>query len=170
MKRIVFGFMCILMVSQINAQPVETIDNSDKYLKNKVLQDIQENLNKKTIALDSTISQLDKKVLSLDNSIKATNKASVKVDKLLERVKALEEIQSTIQENELNVYQANYQSAIINLVSMEREIKPLILFNSTKSFFGTLSETANPTNYPGYKKWYKKFYGFVQDTYWCAGS
>jgi hypothetical protein len=150
------------MVLQINAQPAETIDNSDKYLKNKVLRDIQENLNKKTVALDSTISQLDKKVLSLDNSIKATNKASVKVDKLLERVKALEEIQSTIQENELNVYQANYQSAIINLVSMEREIKPLILFNSTKSFFGTLSETANPTSYPGYKKWYKKFYGFVQ--------
>lgn len=162
MKRIVFGLVGLFIATQVIAQPVDSIDNSDKYLKNKVLNDIQENLNKKTVALDSTISILDQKVLSLDSSIKATKKASVKVDKLLERVKALEEIQATIEENELNVYQANYQSAIINLVSMEREIKPLILFNSTKSFFGTLSETANPTSYPGYKKWYKQFYGFIQ--------
>ncbi|KAA3620926.1 MAG: hypothetical protein DWQ02_28575 [Bacteroidetes bacterium] len=150
------------MLTQAIAQPETSINATDKYLKEQVLQDIQENLNQKTLALDSTITQLDEKVNYLDNSIKATKNASVKVDKLLERVKALEEIQATIEQNELNVYQANYQSAMINLVSMEREIKPLILFNSTKNFFGALSETANPTSYPGYKKWYKKFYGFVQ--------
>ncbi len=162
MKRIVFGWVCMMMLTPVFAQPQASISSTDKYLKEQVLKDIQENLNQKTLALDSTITQLDEKVSYLDNSIKATKNASVKVDKLLERVKALEEIQKTIDQNELNVYQANYQSAMINLVSMEREIKPLILFNSTKNFFGALSATANPTTYPGYKKWYKQFYGFVQ--------
>jgi hypothetical protein len=162
MKRIVFGWLGLMVLSQGLAQPDTTINPTDKSLKEQVLKDIEENLNQKTLALDSTITQLDQKVSYLDNSIKATKNASVKVDKLLERVKALEEIQSTLEQNELNVYQANYQSAMINLVSMEREIKPLLLFNSTKNFFGALNQTANPTSYPGYKKWYKQFYGFIQ--------
>lgn len=162
MKRIVFGLVSLFIITVASAQPAEPIESTDQYLRNRVLDDIQQNLNRKTIALDSTIHQLDQKVNELDNSIKATENASIKVDKLLERVKALEEIQATIEENELNVYQANYQSAMINLVSMEREIKPLLLFNTTKNFFGALSETANPTTYAGYKQWYKQFYGFIQ--------
>jgi hypothetical protein len=45
---------------------------------------------------------------------------------------------------------------------MDKEIKPLVLFNASKSFFSTLNETANPMNYPGYQEWYKKFYEYIQ--------
>lgn len=134
---------------------------SDKNLRNKVLSDIQDNLYKKTKSIDQTLSKLDHKVDSLDMQIAASRDARDKVDKLLLRVQALEKKQAAIEQNELYVYQANYQSAIINLVSMDKEIKPLLLFNTAKSFFSTLNETADPMKYPGYQEWYKKFYEYI---------
>lgn len=135
--------------------------SSDKNLRNKVLSDIQDNLNKKTQSIDQTLSRLDHKVDSLDVEITVSRDARDKVDKLLLRVQALEKKQAAIEENELYVYQANYQSAVINLVSMDKEIKPLLLFNTAKSFFSTLNETADPMKYPGYQEWYKKFYEYI---------
>jgi hypothetical protein len=140
----------------------DTTLSSDKNIRNKVLGDIQDNLDKKTKNIDQTLSKLDHKVDSLDVEIAATRDAREKADKLLLRVQALEQKQQAIEENELYVYQANYQSAIINLVSMDKEIQPLLLFNSAKSFFSTLSETADPMKYPGYQEWYKKFYAYIE--------
>ena len=134
---------------------------SDKNIRNKVLNDIQDNLDKKTKSIDQTLTKLDHKVDSLDVEIAASRDAREKADKLLLRVQSLEKKQQAIEENELYVYQANYQSAIINLVSMDKEIKPLVLFNAAKSFFSTLNETADPMKYAGYQDWYKKFYDFV---------
>jgi hypothetical protein len=143
-------------------QPADSSLSSDKNIRNKVLGDIQDNLDKKTKSIDETLSKLDHKVDSLDLQIAATRDAREKADKLLLRVQALEKKQAAIEENELYVYQANYQSAIINLVSMDKEIKPLVLFNTAKSFFSTLSETADPMKYPGYQDWYKKFYDYIE--------
>jgi len=126
------------------------------------LNDIQDNLDKKTKSIDQTLTKLDHKVDSLDVEIAASRDAREKADKLLLRVQSLEKKQQAIEENELYVYQANYQSAIINLVSMDKEIKPLVLFNAAKSFFSTLNETADPMKYAGYQDWYKKFYDFVE--------
>jgi len=146
--------------------PIKTPDttslSSDKDIRNKVLNDIQDNLDKKTKNIDQTLSRLDSKVDSLDREIAASRDAREKADKLLLRVQALETKQQAIEQNELNVYQANYQSAIINLVSMDKEIKPLVLFNAAKSFFSTLNETSDPMKYPGYQDWYKKFYAYIQ--------
>ena len=136
--------------------------SSDKDIRNKVLNDIQDNLDKKTKNIDQTLTKLDSKVDSLDREIAASRDARDKADKLLLRVQALETKQQAIEQNELYVYQANYQSAIINLVSMDKEIKPLVLFNASKSFFSTLNETADPMKYPGYQDWYKKFYQYIQ--------
>jgi len=44
---------------------------------------------------------------------------------------------------------------------MERELKPLILFNTTREFFTTLTEVGNPTNYPGFNDWYSGFKAYV---------
>lgn len=136
--------------------------STDKDVRDKVLNDIQDNLDKKTKNIDQTLSKLDNKVDSLDLEIAASRDARDKADKLLLRVQALEKKQQAIEENELYVYQANYQSAIINLVSMDKEIKPLVLFNAAKSFFSTLTETGDPMKYPGYQDWYKKFYEYIQ--------
>jgi hypothetical protein len=156
-------FLAALFTTRtILAQTADTSLSSDKNIRNKVLSDIQDNLDKKTKNIDQTIAKLDHKVDSLDIEIAASRDARDKADKLLLRVQSLEKKQQSIEENELYVYQANYQSAIINLVSMDKEIKPLILFNSAKSFFSTLSETADPMKYPGYQDWYKGFYAYIE--------
>lgn len=144
------------------AQTSDTSLSNDKNIRNKVLSDIQESLDKKTTNIDQTVTKLNHRVDSLDIEIAASRDAKDKADKLLLRVQALEKKQEAEEDNELYVYQANYQSAIINLVSMDKEIKPLVLFNAAKSFFTTLTETADPMKYPGYQDWYKRFYAYIE--------
>lgn len=144
------------------AQAPDTTLSNDKNIRNKVLSDIQDNLDKKTQNIDQTLAKLDHKVDSLDLEIAASRDARDKADKLLLRVQALEKKDEAVEQNELYVYQANYQSAIINLVSMDKEVKPLVLFNAAKSFFSTLNETADPMKYPGYQDWYKRFYAYIE--------
>ncbi|WP_346238746.1 hypothetical protein ABDK00_004840 [Niabella insulamsoli] len=132
-------------------------------LRDKVLNDIQNNFNNRTQSIDSTVNKLDQRLSSLDKSIAQSKDANEKADKLQQRVQAVEAKQKAIEQNELNLFQANYQSAMVNLVSMDREIKPLLLFNSTKSFFNALSETGNPMNYDGYTKWYNQYAAYVKE-------
>ncbi|HEX3935305.1 MAG TPA: hypothetical protein VHW43_11540 [Puia sp.] len=165
MKKILLILSGILYLQISFAQSTQTVDTSlsnDKNIRNKVLNDIQESLDKKSQNIDQTLSKLDHRVDSLDLEIAASRDARDKADKLLLRVQALEKKQQAVEENELYVYQANYQSAIINLVSMDKEIKPLVLFNAAKSFFNTLEETADPMKYPGYQDWYKRFYAYIE--------
>jgi hypothetical protein len=135
---------------------------TEKELREKVLSDIQVSLDKKTRSIDSTVFRLDQKVNDLDKSIIETKNVREKADKLLERVQALEDKQKALEQNELIVFEANYQSAIVNLLYMDREIKPVILFESTKDFFGLLSDVTNPTTYPDYNEWYLKFHSYIE--------
>ena len=140
----------------------QTDSLNDKQIKDRVLAEIQQSLNTKTQTLDATVGKLDQRLNDLDKSILETKDVKVKADKLLLRVQALEDKQKAIEQNELNIYQANFQSAIVNLVSMDREIKPLILFNTTKSFFDQLDAAGNPLNYDGFKNWFAGFNKFVK--------
>lgn len=137
--------------------------SNEMNLRDKVLNDIQQNFASKTNAIDSTVTKLNQRVSTLDKSIAESKDAKDKADKLMQRVQAVEEKQIAIEQNELNIFQANYQSALVNLVSMDREIKPLLLFNSTKAFFNSLSQAGNPMNYDGYTKWYNQYAAFVKD-------
>lgn len=150
----------LLMTSGVRAQTTDTL--TDKQMKDKVLGEIQVGLDRRTRAMDSTVSKLDERVDALDKSILETKDAKEKADKLLLRVQALEDRERAVDENDLYIYQANYQSAIVNLVSMEREIKPLILFNSTKTFFDQLGQASNPMNYPGYKDFFAGFNKYME--------
>jgi hypothetical protein len=136
---------------------------NDKQLKDKVLGEIQVTFDRRTKSMDSTVTKLDERVDALDRSILETKDAKEKADKLVLRVQALEDRQKAIDQNDLYIFQANYQSAIVNLVSMEREIKPLILFNSTKTFFDQLGQASNPMNYPGYKDFYGQFNKYMEN-------
>jgi len=135
---------------------------TEKNIREKILGDIQQNLAQKNEQFDSTIVKLDRRVSKLDSTIKLTGNPKERIDKLVERVQVLEEKQKAIEANELNTYEANYQSAVINLVSMDREIKPLILFHTTKDFFNALTETSNPVNYAGFQPGFEKFKLYVQ--------
>lgn len=113
--------------------------------------------------LDFRIKQIDSKITSLDESLKNTSSASEKVEKLVERVQILEEKQSELDKNVVSVYKYNYSSAVLNLASMEREIKPLNLFNSSREFYTTLDKVSNPMTYPGYTAWFKEFEKYIED-------
>lgn len=161
MKKFSFLIGVLGIITSLQAQDSATA--SAQSLRDKVLDDIQKNFATKTKSYDSTVSQLDQRMSLLDKSITESKDVKEKADKLVQRVQAVEEKQKAIEQNELNIFQANYQSAMVNLVSMEREIKPLMLFNSTKAFFNSLSETGNPMNYDGYTKWYNSYAAFVKD-------
>ena len=152
----------LFICSGTRAQTSVSDTLNDKQLKDKVLGEIQVNLDKRTKSMDSTVVKLDERVDALDKSILETKDAKEKADKLLLRVQALEDREKAVDENDLYIYQANYQSAIVNLVSMEREIKPLILFNSTKTFFDQLGQASNPMNYPGYKDFFAQFNKYME--------
>lgn len=113
--------------------------------------------------LDFRIKEMDSKINHLDESIKNTNSSSEKVEKLLERVQILEEKQLELDKNVVSVYKYNYSSAVLNLASMEREIKPLNLFNSSREFYTTLDKVSNPMNYEGYTAWFKNFEKYIED-------
>ena len=134
---------------------------TEKTVREKILNDIQQNLDRKNHVVDSTIIRLDSRVGKLDSVLKMNGNPRERIDRLVERVQVLEEKQKAIEQNEINVYEANYQSAVINLVSMDREIKPLLLFHATKDFFNALTETSNPMNYDGYRVAFAHFKEYV---------
>jgi hypothetical protein len=163
MKKIFIACFCLCVFAQAKASVNDT-SLTEKSVREKILNDIQQNLDRKNKITDSTITRLDGKVSRLDSVIKLTGNPKERLDKIVERVQILEEKQKAVEQNELNVYEANYQSAIINLVSMDREIKPLILFRTTKDFFNALTETSNPMNYEGFRAGYEKFRVYVDKT------
>src|SRR5579863_1459455 len=161
MKRLIIILILAIFHSSVSAQISDSL-GTEKKLREKVLSDIQVSLDKKTKSIDSTVFRLDQKVNDLDKSIIETKNVREKADKLLERVQALEDKQKALEQNELIVFEANYQSAIVNLLYMDREIKPVILFESTREFFGLLSDVTNPTTYPDYNEWYLKFHEYIE--------
>ena len=162
--RIIFITMLFtVFVSRCIAGETDSV-LTEKNVREKILKDIQQNLDQKNKTLDSTIIRLDDRVGKLDSVLKLTGNPKERIDRLVERVQILEEKQKAIEQNEINVYEANYQSAMINLVSMDREIKPLILFRTTKDFFNSLTETSDPMNYDGFRKGFDKFRVYIDHT------
>lgn len=163
MKKIVFACILSGLFLRVAASETDSL-LTEKNVREKILNDIQQNLDRKNKALDSTIIKLDDRVGRLDSVLKTTGNPKERIDRLVERVQVLEEKQKALEQNEINVYEANYQSAMINLVSMDREIKPLILFRTTKDFFNALTETGNPLNYEGFNAGFEKFRVYVDKT------
>jgi len=160
MKYILFFILASLFSGNAIAGQNDSL-LTEKNVREKILNDIQQNLDQKNKVLDSTILRLDDRVGKLDSVLKVTGNPKERIDRLVERVQVLEEKQKALEQNEINVYEANYQSAVINLVSMDREIKPLILFRTTKDFFNALTETSDPMNYPEFRKGFENFRQYV---------
>ncbi len=139
---------------------VVTLENT---LKESLLKSIEQKTDSLNQGLGTKLSDLDLKIQLLDQSLEQTTNERLILEKLVERVKLIEDFQQAEKESELNIYKGNYQSAIINLVSMERELKPLLLFNSTREFFTTLNDVGNPTKYPGFNEWYSGFTSYVNE-------
>ncbi len=160
MKKIIFVFTAILF-SEISAHAQIYSDNQNASVTEQVLKELNRERSLLSQNLEFRIKEIDSKINNLDESIKNTNSASEKVEKLLERVKYLEERQEEIDKNTVSVYKYNYSSAVLNLASMEREIKPLNLFKTSREFYSTLDAVGNPMNYEGYQEWFGKFKQYI---------
>lgn len=160
MKKIIFVFTAILF-SEISVNAQIYSDNQNASVTEQVLKELNRERSLLSQNLEFRIKEIDSKITNLDESIKNTNSASEKVEKLLERVKYLEERQEEIDKNTVSVYKYNYSSAVLNLASMEREIKPLNLFNTSREFYSTLDAVGNPMNYEGYQEWFGKFKQYI---------
>ncbi len=148
MNRKILTLLLIPLLVDVSAQ-VSITDPQESIYKNLLLHDIGLNLDRKFKDLDSTILTLDLRTGILDKAITEAKDVSAEATRLKERLLYIEQKQSALEDAETSIYQANYQSAIINLVSMEREIKPLTLFQSTRDFGSALVSAANPMEYPG---------------------
>ncbi|WP_372917629.1 hypothetical protein [Salegentibacter sp.] len=137
--------------------------SEDQSVTEQVLSELNRERSLLSRNLDFRIKEIDSKISTLDESIKNSNSSAEKVEKLLERVKYLEERQEELDKNTVSVYKYNYSSAVLNLASMEREIKPLNLFNSSREFYSTLDQVSNPMNYDGYQEWFGTFKKYVDD-------
>lgn len=160
-KGILTLIVAFLMGMQVNAQIYA--DNQSASVTEQVLKELNRERSLLSQNLEFRIKEIDSKINNLDESIKNTNSASEKVEKLLERVKFLEQRQEEIDKNVIGVYKYNYSSAVLNLASMEREIKPLSLFNSSREFYATLDKVSNPMSYEGYQEWFGKFKQYVAE-------
>ncbi|MGM1056918.1 MAG: hypothetical protein ACQEWG_13600 [Bacteroidota bacterium] len=161
MKKSICGILIVLVLSQISGYSQITDDN--KSVTALVLTELNRERSLQKENLDFRIKQIDAKLTNLDESIKNTSSSAEKIDKLLERVQILEEKQSELDKNAISVYKYNYSSAVLNLASMEREIKPLNLFNSSREFYTTLDKVSNPMTYPGYEARFKEFEKYIED-------
>ncbi|HSM64427.1 MAG TPA: hypothetical protein VK833_10855, partial [Gillisia sp.] len=157
LNKIVYIFLLLPLLSFSQAtEESKSVTDLVLYQLNKERALLRENV-------DSKIKLMDAKITNLDESIRTTNSSSEKVEKLLERVQILEEKQLELDKNVISVYKYNYSSAVLNLASMEREIKPLDLFNSSRDFYSTLDKVSNPMNYEGYAAWFKEFEKYIEE-------
>jgi hypothetical protein len=154
---LIFIFMILFSVKGI-AQ----ITNENRSVTDLVLSELNRERIVQRENLDLRIKEIDSKIISLDESLKNTSSATEKVEKLVERVQILEEKQSELDKNVVSVYKYNYSSAVLNLASMEREIKPLNLFNSSRDFYTTLDKVSNPMTYEGYTAWFREFEKYIE--------
>jgi len=161
MKKTILGTLILLTLLPLATLGQSIEDN--KSVTTLVLSELNRERLLQRENLDFRIKEMDSKINHLDESIKNTNSSSEKVEKLLERVQILEEKQSELDKNVVSVYKYNYSSAVLNLASMEREIKPLNLFNSSREFYTTLDKVSNPMNYEGYTAWFKNFEKYIED-------
>ncbi len=161
MYRIACAILFIATFSVVSGQSYIP-DPQESIYKNLLLHDIGLHLDRKFKDLDSTIQTIELRTGILDKAITEAKDVRAEAVRLRERLQYIEQKQSAVDDAEIAVYQANYQSAIINLVSMEREIKPLTLFKSTRDFIFAMSSAANPMEYPGYRQWFAKFYEYIE--------
>lgn len=134
---------------------------TDSTLRANLLTELSQQHTNTNEQLTKQLSEFDKRIASIDQKIEKEQNAQKKIEVLVERVQILEKKENTVHENTLSVYNTNYQSAVINLLFMERELRPLILFNASREFFEGLTDVSNPLNYKGYNDWFAKFKTYI---------
>lgn len=141
----------------LQAQDSLTAKSADSQIKDDILKNLTSEHIDKNEQLTKQIQEFDQRLVAIDQKIQKENSSQKKVESLVERVQILEKKDETVVENVIGTYEHNYKAAVINLIFMDRELKPLVLFKASKDFFQGLSDVSNPMTYAGYQDWFKKF-------------
>lgn len=157
--------VCVIAVAhaQTPPNPLEGLGKgvNDSTLQAVLLQDIKAQHNSVNDSITKKVTELDKRLVAIDSKLEKERDAQKRVEGLVERVQLLEKKDVTVHANMVSVYEHNYKSAVVNLVFMERELKPLVLFNASREFFESLTDVSNPMNYKGYNDWFGKFKSYM---------
>ena len=157
MMRFLFFFL-LLSSSVVVAQPEpETPELSDYNIRKTVLTNIDRDRDSMNERLQGRINDLETRLKNIDMSINESANVNQRLTGMVDRIKTIEDIQNATMLNEVATYQGNYQTALINLVSMERELQPLILFQASRDFYMALGDVANLSDYAGFAQWWSGF-------------
>jgi len=162
--RIFTLLLAITLGKSILAQDsLKVVTNSnDSLLRAALLGEMSKQHNANNELLNRQLTDFDKKLQLIDKKIENENNSQRKVEALVERVQILEKKEVANVDNLISVYEHNYKAAVVNLVFMERELKPLVLFDASRDFFSGLGDACNPTNYRGYNEWFNKFKAHIE--------
>ncbi|SDB42431.1 hypothetical protein SAMN03097699_1251 [Flavobacteriaceae bacterium MAR_2010_188] len=153
----------VLITGTIKIYAQEEIkDFSDKDLKESIIRQINDSRKTDFAKFERKISISDSIITKLDNEISELKNTSEKIDNFSTRINALEDKEQAIRNKELSSFSSNYKTAVINLAFLESDLKPLSLFQSTRTFFTTLNKTSNPMSYPDYQSWYAEFKDYLE--------
>jgi len=166
MKKLFFAASFLLLGLNVQAQDSTKVTTgaNDSTLRAALLLDLTRQHSSNNEQITKQITELDQRLATIDKKIKEENNAQKKVESLVERVQILEKKEETVSENLVGTYDHNYKAAVINLVFMDRELKPLVLFNASREFFQGLADVSNPMNYAGYNDWFKTFKTYMDKT------
>lgn len=119
--------------------------------------------NKKIDEWAKKTDELNKRIDEIDKLSALSKNAIDNVVKLTQQLEILAKKQQALEQTELGIYQANYQSAVANLITIQKDINPQFLSKKIKDFLVSLSDIANPAKYTSYKKWNDIFKIYVEE-------
>ena len=159
MRFLSFFLICNLWNSYIFAQDSLKVatNSNDSLLRAALLGEVNRQHNASNDLLNRQLTDFEKKIQLIDKKIENESNSQRKVEALVERVQILEKKETANLDNLISVYEYNYKAAVVNLVFMERELKPLVLFDASRDFFAGLGDACNPSSYSGYNDWFNKF-------------
>lgn len=130
----------------------------------KYLEEIKNESTLKNEKLEQEITSLKDQIEKIDKDILNAQTDKEELDALKERVKILEKIEKNNLAKKSSILSENYSSAIINLISLEKDIQPVNLYNTATSFHRDLEKISNPTNYGDFSNWLSEYEKFLNKT------
>ena len=127
---------------------------------------ISEYISKQRDSLKSIFNKeveiLEKQITKLDTELKEQLTPKEEITKLRNRISKVEAIQKKKDELSKGILIENYNSAILNILRLEKDIKPLELLNASREFHTSLEKASNPLEYQEFKNWLTNFRNFLE--------
>ena len=132
--------------------------DSDLLLKDSILTtQIKETVKEVNKKYSDEIADLNKRYEALLDSLQKATNVTSRVRLLTSRTELLEARQAYIDSIELKTFIGNEQVAVVNLLGISENIKPLDLFTKTKEFFSELENFSDLSNYKEFNDWFAAF-------------